>query len=94
MKRLLAISLVISSCAYLKPVGFRPDERTRVNYGGKCASEDAIFVRGDDWWWHEIKGRGIAGVWHFGGKATRINIDQIIINGQTYTRIGSSKYKC
>ena len=94
MKRLLAICILLSSCASLSPAGPSPDEGTRVNYGGKCASEDAIYVQGNRWWWYEIKGRGIPGEWHFGGNAVRINEDQIIIRQEVYTDMGSSRYKC
>ena len=94
MKRLLAISFLISSCAALTPGGPAPDENTRVNYGGRCATEDAIYVRDNRWWWYEIKGRGIPGEWHFGGKAERINDDQVIIKNEVYTRIDSARYKC
>ena len=94
MRRLLAISALISSCISTTPAGAAPHEGTRVNYGGKCASEDAIYVEGNQYWWYENKGRGIPGVWHFGGSAARINNDQIIINQEVYTRIGSPRYKC
>lgn len=94
MKQILAISFLISSCLALTPADAAPHGKTRVNYGGRCASEDAIYVEGNKWWWYEIKGRGIPGEWHFGGNAVRINEDQIIVNKEVYTRFGSSRHKC
>lgn len=94
MKQLLAISFLVSSCAALTSEGLAPDENTRVNYGGRCATEDAIYVQGDRWWWYENKGRGMPGEWHFGGKTARINDDQVIIKDEVYTRMKSTRYQC
>ena len=94
MKRLLAISFLVSSCAALTSEGPAPDEKTRFNYGGRCGTEDVIYVQRNRWWWHENKGRGIPGEWHFGGKVERINDDQITIKEKVYTRIESKRYQC
>jgi len=94
MRRLLAISALISLCISLPQAGAAPHENTRVNYGGKCATEDAIYVEGNQYWRLEnTQWRG-SEVWHFGGTAIRINDDQIKINQKIYTRIGSPRYKC
>ena len=61
MRQVLAISFLISSCLALAPAGAVPHGKIGVNYGGRCASEDAIYVEGNKWWWFEIKGREIPG---------------------------------
>jgi len=91
MKRLL-LCLVLLICA--TPSAAAPSSDARANYGGKCRTEDAVYVEGNQWWWFKM-GRGIPDAgWKYGGVAARINSDQIIIKDSVYTRIGSSRDNC
>ena len=79
---------------FASPSVAAPSPNARPNYGGQCQTEDAVYVEGDQWWWFKM-GRGIPDAgWKYGGVASRINADQIIIEDEVYTRIGSARDKC
>jgi len=80
--------LVITTASFATPI-----RSTKANYGGTCHSDDAIYVEGDKWWKWEF-GLGPGTGWQYGGKAKRINADQIIIIDEVYTKIGSRLRQC
>ena len=90
LRYLLALATILTSTS----ISFAsPDRGTKANYGGVCNSEDAVYVQGKDWWRFEF-GIGPGTGWQKGGTVTRINGDQVIIENEVYTRIGSQRDNC
>ena len=90
MGRLL-LGLFLLICA--SPSAAAPSSDARANYGGKCRTDDLVYVEGNNWW-RLNRIRGVPPAWKYGGVAVRINSDQIIVKDSVYARIGSPRDNC
>lgn len=90
-------SLLTSLAMAVSPIVQRAAFARGDAYGWVCRGEGIVYVNGNSWSYMEFEGRGLTELPKIlRGSGTRINDDQIIINGTVVTRLGSTAWleKC